>query len=678
MALSLATRDPGTDLSSDTWPMETVVRLPLVRRARGNIILTALFVAIFLFFLSIALIWTNRQDIALSLAMEHKMKGEAAARTGAMKVYAGLRNFDIPPASMEGTLESGAAWKAELVELPPEGGRGPLVLLRCRGTSGPLSSYFTLHLLKSELGPQLTEPNGRLLGFLPPGMGVPQEGPECENEDKSAGLLTGDFELKRVDLGFDDTAEWFAANQGPLFVSGKLPSPASPLDVCAYLPVFHPITGVASAYGPLIITVPEPEAENGLSVMNYQGDQIQWEPIPFPTPEPEDLDPPPISVLALEVKGESWNTLVARSVGDTGVAYSWQDDRPATNSKDEAIGLSATQEFAVDTARAIEWSRAPSTANQRGYALNGAIAAYGQTVYSFAWEYSYRHFDGTAPPIPVPEFLGNTVTRWPCVRKYNLEEKRWSTVWSALKDNGDVTSPILPDAKVLLVDSDGHCFSRTLNEPLRLIELEPGGNVTLGEPVSANGRLFMYRNAPHTISEDPSKPGIVNLKNRSVIGFETLPALIPEISGPVVLEVENENLPNGLSELEISPLRDGEETPQMRTVRRGYDLSYGLDSSSSVATDGDDLYTQLTVTLKPREPSYEMFGTFKLEGGGKMLARYDGTRWHILPNGLLAALTNSLGAPSGEMFCAHYNGLPSTKSRYSVVSVDTDPFEFKQ
>ena len=64
-----------------------------MRKDRGNVILTALFVSIFLFFLSIALLWSNRQDIALSLSMEHKLKAQSEARSMAMEAYANLKEF---------------------------------------------------------------------------------------------------------------------------------------------------------------------------------------------------------------------------------------------------------------------------------------------------------------------------------------------------------------------------------------------------------------------------------------------------------------------------------------------------------------------------------------------------------------------------------------------------------
>jgi hypothetical protein len=663
-----------------------------MKRERGNVILTALFIAVFLFFLSIALIWTNRQDIALSLAMEHKMKAEVAARSGAMRVYTSLRKFDQPPASMDGTLDSGASWKAQLIELPPEGDRGTVVLLQCRGNSGPLSTYFTMHLLKTELGQDLGAGQGRMLGFIKGSSGDASEDgadtPEVAADPPagSSGLsgkaqvLYGDFQLESLDLGFDGTVSGVAAYQGPLFAIAPLATPNSPWNVKAFLPVFSPIGGVPMAYGPLLLLLPPPQTEYGLSVMRYESEQFQWEPIPFPEAEREDRDPPPRGLLELEAPAaDGWTTIAAKVVGDTGQVTRWRDTRPATSHENEALNLSFAEPFEIDPNDTIEWSSAPTTPSKRGYVLrSGAIAAHRQRVYSHAWEYLYQHFSGPFVPAPVPPIRGNTVTRWPCIRSYNLDDKKWSTAWSPLQDSGDVQSELVPDPAVLLVDSNGKCYSRSLGEPSRLLELEPGGGVTAGDTLPPPGTLFLYQDQPHTVSADPQQPGLINLKSGQLLNFDSLPARIPEISGPLITRVDEERLDDGLSDLEVSSLgEDLNDQPVPRTVRCEYNLRYSIDPGAKVATDGSDLYVELKIMVEKKEPTYDFFGTFELPTGERqVLARYDGDRWHILPHGLLAALTNDLAFPGGDMFCAHYAGLPPARSRYSVISIDTDPLEF--
>lgn len=670
-----------------------------VRRPRGNIILTALFISVFLFFLSIALIWTNRQDIALSLAMEHKMKGEAAARSGAMRVYASLRNLGLPPSAMEGTLDNGATWKCQLVELPPEGDRGPLVLLHCRGTSGPLSIYYTMHLLKSDLGQELSDGTTRMLTFLQGGGGSgttppAEEGGESAAETTTTAGATGaissqakvlypDFVLKSIDLKLEEQAERAAAYQGPLFISSKATTNGSPLQVIAFVPVFSLATGALKAFGPVALNVPAPENEYVLSVMTLEGDQFAWKQIPFPVPEPDDLDPPPIAALDIVAppKGK-WNTLAVRTINETGSTPRWRDLQPGTSSESEALDLEPGSQFEIELNKAVEWGTAKAAKTKRGYTLIGAIAANGENVYSYAWEYLYKHYNGMTAAPPIPAVYGSTITRWPCVRKYNIGSKKWSTAWSGLKDNGDVFSSEVPGFDALVVNKDGVCWGLDDQSPKRLLRMDPSGPVEVG-PEVPSGKIFLYHDQPHTISDDPKKPGIKNLIDNAVIGFDTLPPRIPEISGPVVTQMANEDPSNiGLAPIEVTPVTEqSSETPEICTVRPQYDITYQVDPNSSMAADGDNLYANLIVTVTKKEPTYEMFGKFELSGsGGTVLARYDGQRWHILPNGLMPLLTGdgSLSTPGKDMYCAYYSGTDKAKSRYTVVSIDTDPFEFSK
>ncbi len=80
---------------------------------RGNVLITALFMAIFLFFLSVALISQNRMDISLGLSADHRLKADAAAKAG---LDWGLRTMRTDPhwaKTLQGDspeLESGATF----------------------------------------------------------------------------------------------------------------------------------------------------------------------------------------------------------------------------------------------------------------------------------------------------------------------------------------------------------------------------------------------------------------------------------------------------------------------------------------------------------------------------------------------------------------------------------------
>lgn len=669
-----------------------------MRRARGNIILTAIFISVFLFFLSIALIWTNRQDIQLSLAMEHKMKGEAAARSGAMRVYATLRNVGQPPVAMEGTLDNGAAWKAELVELPAEGDRGPLVLLHCRGTSGPLSSYYTMHLLKTDLGHPANAPERSLAFLKPTGGGTLKVGseqrassgsPEEQKQSSepvppelssSAKFLDAEFMLKSVDLAMGEGVDSAAAYQGPLFMSvnSTLLPPKFPLQAVAYIPVFSLTTGALKAFGPVVLNAP-PVTEKALSVLTVvQGDQLKWEMIPYPESDEDPPQPAPIAALDFQdPNGSKWNTLGVHALEELGVTHSWRDEQPATREADEASELGTGEPFEIEIGKAIEWGAARPTPAKRGYALRGSIAAYKDNVYSHAWEYLYLHYDGGPLAPPIPPTAGSVMIRWPCVRKYNLESKKWTTAWSGLKDNGDVFSKEVPSDLALVANNEGVCWALSSDDPPRLLRLDPSGSVQVGPEVPSQ-KIFLYKEQPYTVSIDPKEPGIRNLVTKNLIGFDSLPAKIPEIAGPLIAEMPDEESNPGLSPLEISPLSGDPELPQMRTVRCPYEIRYEVDPDCSPASDGDDLYVNLKITVSKQAASYEVLGKFDFNSGGTILARYDGQRWHILPHGLIAVLTSSVETPGPLIFALHYPGQEAAKSRYTVVAIDTDPFEFSR
>ncbi len=674
---------------------------------QGNIILAALCVAVFLFFLSVAMIWTNRQDIALSLSMEHKMKAEAAARTGAMSVYAALRSDGQPPKSLEEALDSGSSWKVELVRLPSEGKRGPVLLVRSRGTSGPLSSYYTLHLLETELGGSSKSGDGPLLGFP---TFVPSQRDPSENRDQEtsteteppanlkpfepseplpAKVLYGDFEAKELKLGVGKT---LAANQGPLFSGDEVPvTKTHAFGVVTYVPAFDPLSGEEDkklrAFGPVAVLLPPPVDSVILKVLHFRNDNFEWEDIPAAfnvsgVPEQKSQDVPKGKIELEPPANPYWTHVGARlflKEDYPGLSFFWRDESPpSTYASDvELLGSKPAEKVAIEST--IEWSAAKKTPAYRQYTLRGVIAASGKTVYCHAWEYLYNFHDGTRPTDPMPELLGASVIRWPCVLKFDSDAKTWTQAWSPLKDNGDLKSSLQPDPNYLLADSKGDCYSVTLKAPRKLLKLLTNGNAALGGNVP-NGKIFLYQDEPHAVSSDSAKPGLLNLISNKVIGFDTLPQQIPEISGPVVPEMENEQPEAGLPELEGTGFADP-IAPELRTVRNEYNLRYRVAPGTDFAADGKNLYLNVEVSITEEEPTYDKFGnlSFRRDDPLTVLARFDGEHWHILPNGLLAALTKpGLGTLGNRIFCARYSGLPKDVPRYTVVSVSTDPFEFER
>lgn len=617
--------------------------------------MAALFVAIFLFFLSVALIWTNRQDIALSLSMEHKMKAQAAAESGAMYAYASLRAHGEATLNLDKELASGASWHVEFARKPAKDKRGEVLLVRSRGTSGPVTAYYTLHLLEVALGDD-TQGDGQLIAFPGSSEGVDPNTPAEAGETEA---LFGDFRLQGMGAELPAALPGtLVAQQGPIYHSESAPAqyPLYPVD---HIPVFTPI-GQVMGFGPVVIAAPKVEDATQVKVLEYQGEAFQWKELPDLTSlgaQKPDLSSGEVTQY-LELKGRpEWTNMATRSVGEGGNFFAWNDIEPATNSVEEATELASLGTFAVDLKDTKEWSEVPDLEPQEAFVLRGSLAARGNTVYSHAWHYLHRQYSGDPVSGLVPEHLGASLTRWPCIVSHTKGDSGWRKVWTPLEASGDVQTPHRPNPDVLLAAiGEDRLYSVTEKEPYRLLQLSGKNGAQLGVQLSSPN-IFLYRDQPFAYSEDPDSPGFVNLVDQSRITFGSLPTVIPEIFGPVRVEDEEPSVP--------------------RTTRPEYLLNYWVDSNSRVAVEGDSLYVKVQIKVIASDPTFELLGDMEIAPGTRsVLGRYDGERWHIMPSGLRAALKNSLSAPSGseQMIVARYPGLPSSLKRYAIISVETTPF----
>lgn len=628
--------------------------------------MTALFVAIFLFFLSVALLWTNRQDIALSLSMEHKLKAQSAARSLAMETYAKLRRLGEAE-SLEKGSPSGATARVEIRRVPAKDRHGQMLLVRSRGQSGPVSSFYTLHLLESNLASDAVEAaSPRFLALT--------NGP-------AANAIYGDFKLSELTLGGSEEVA-FAAYQGPMFSSDKAAQSREPFAVLDYLPVFTNGAQALKAFGPGVMVGPTPTDSREIQMLEHDGTEFKWSPIEGP----DELDKPKqqsfegaIAAAEFKAAGSDWTNLSARAVGDLVAQFSWKDQEPSTQNKEEMENMAMTQSFEIDLANAsADWSEVPRLDPINGYSLRGTIAAHGNTVYSHAWHYLYRQYGGRAETIPVDEFIGVSVTRWPCILKYDTQGDEWEVAWSSLDDSGDVKSPQLPDPSVLLVDSGGKFYSRTTDTPKRLLTLD-GKNTTLGNTLP-EGQMFLYQDQPYAATER----GLVNLATNNTIGFETLVSRLPEITGMAV--ADEGSLIVGAEDLEGEAAGAGAalsaDNPTLRTTRPQYDFTYSVEPGVVPAADDKDLWLTLKVQMVQNEPTYPLLGNPPYPAATEVsaLARFDGERWHILPNGLRALLqTEGLAAPSTarKLYAPRYAQLPAARARYTVLSISTEAFDFQ-
>ncbi len=87
-----------------------------MKRRRGNILVMAIFISLFLFFLSVALVAQNRQDVLLSVTQEHRLRADAAALAGlelALHVMRTDPEWEARLDGAQGELETGGSWTLE-------------------------------------------------------------------------------------------------------------------------------------------------------------------------------------------------------------------------------------------------------------------------------------------------------------------------------------------------------------------------------------------------------------------------------------------------------------------------------------------------------------------------------------------------------------------------------------
>ena len=657
------------------------------RGKRGNVILTALFISVFLFFLSVALLLQNKQDIALSLSMEHKLKAEMAARSVAFEAYGHLREHGKLNGPLGLPLEKDVTTNVELVEMAATQRRGKLLEIRAKGTSGPFSSYFTMILQPTELA----NPQGGAgkVMFLP-------------RSGESALAIYGDFEL--IDLKQEFPGQLWASG-GPVFTASQVEESTPPAFEDS-LPVFGDdgIQGV----GPAIVLAPPLGAnqETALQWLQYKGGSFEWQQIAPPgnlSSKPAD---PATERFLYEMQGggEGWTNASVQGVEGQLKTWLWTDSAPPTNTVEEAQGLTASAPV-----EASPLSPRTSGSDQQYFSTRGTLAASGDSVYTHAWHYLYRPYRGGSPDT-VTALTGSVLTRWPCVLKYSVSGSSWSTVWAPLREDGSVESELVPDPNALWVTSEGVIYSLNSSDGRRLMTLGADGKSEVSDKPLPEGEVFLYRDQPYLLEKEPSR--IVNLLDSSVIDFSSLPTGIPGNQGIMLLLPEfttkrfdepgtNDLSPEGAWKIE------GYEP---RTVLPDFLINYSLGEGVPFS-DGQDLYAAVEIGVSGVDSIPLMFDKWYIKEvapqGGSVMARYDGTNWHILPNGLRAFLERnrnpeqetlegpteddeeneeeeeqkapgeSLEIPPGlkDAVMATYSGLPSIIPRYAVISISTDPFE---
>lgn len=172
-----------------------------MRRRRGNVLLMAIFISVFLFFLSVALVAQNRQDALLSLTEDHRTRADAAARAGlalALHVMRTDADWQARLGDARSEMESGASWR--VTEVRPLG--DVLWRVQAEGTSG--IARVTRAMVVERIGLGDLPVNARFFAFTDTGR---------------LAMMDGTFKWRLLQQATDGQpqADFLAARNGPVF-----------------------------------------------------------------------------------------------------------------------------------------------------------------------------------------------------------------------------------------------------------------------------------------------------------------------------------------------------------------------------------------------------------------------------------------------------------------------------
>ena len=420
------------------------------RSRRGNLLLSALFMSAFLFFLSVAIVVTNREDIRSTLLADHKMRAEFAA-DGTLE-----RDIQIMRSNpeWEGALNSGVSFAS--------GANVRTSLRRLSTTMLALDVTADSNLVRAErhwIFEELRLADSLATGSLKPHL-FALKGTTWE-------VLGPNFKWQA--LGATDTAmlpHTFSANGANVFYQNKdeitLPTiqdnqPLMLADGSVSNQGFGPVAGGEDLKG------------NGPYVVELKEDKFT------PTKVTGPDDPTMLGrIKQPRINGEENGTPTYTTA--------------TVNGNTKTIDTSKYEGPVVDA-----------------YLLTGTVAGTASnTYYAHATHVYYRGFTFQNDA----QGKGNIIQsvgplKQPAVLKYDGGAKTWSKVVDLLKVTDDTSEPEIlggprPDPNYLWVTQSGKVYSRELGT-VNLISAN-GQQFTQGSPIQ--GDLFAYQDQLISVTKD--------------------------------------------------------------------------------------------------------------------------------------------------------------------------------
>lgn len=438
---------------------------------RGNLLLSALFMSAFLFFLSVAIVVTNREDIRSTLLADHKMRAEFAADGALNRAIQLMRSNSEWESSLNNgvSFASGATVQSSVRRLPSN-----MLALDVQASSNLVRADRHWILEEFRLADSLATGSSKPHLFALQGNTWSVLGPNFKWQ--SLGTLSSDV-----------LPHTFSASGGPVFFQKK------DEDLPPTIQDFQPLqnangTVTNQGFGPITSELPK---GNGPYVVELKDDKFAQTPVLSPQ-DPKALGRVKDPTINGEVNGTPTYTTVNLNGTPTTV-----DTSTYQGPVYELYLLTGTAAVGVDKA-----------------------------YYCHAWHIYFRGFKfqndasgqgSITPPIgPLKE---------PAILKYDTGGQSWSKVVDLLKVPDDQTQPEIiggprPDTNYLWVTGGGTVYAKE-SGGVNLLTVA-GNQFSAGSAIQ--GDLFTYQESLVSATKDATT-GLTKLSQYDPA--VTLPQSVP-------------------------------------------------------------------------------------------------------------------------------------------------------
>lgn len=576
------------------------------RKVGGNLLLSALFMAAFLFFLSVALVLTNREDIQYTLFVDHKMRSSAAAD--------GMLDFSL------NVMRKNSNWEQILkgrVQEFESGATGQVRWASYPGNPGQIPNPE-----RYSLAPQAT---AKLAGLELVAVG--QSGPFRSERH----MILEEFRLADS-LASDTLKPHLFALVGTTL---QVLTPSFTWEAMTLQVPGEPIPGSLSADGGDLHCLVEGAGAQPPVIQDFTPSQLQSGAIVAGSFSPSATQIP-IGQGAYDqtLENDAWKTVTLPDPGDqlgsltqpTKSAGGGGDSNVKWDIDTVAVNSEGLESSAVNGPR-ISW-----------YALTGSRASvHGGDYFCHGTHYFYSgfRFRNTVEGGNIHSQVKKShLYKEPCILVYHGQAKKWEILLDYLKIGDPLEEPTIipgkqPDVNTMVVTTDGVALVREAQAP------QPTWYLVQKEQLNPSG----YPVTPLLV---PYGKQLLYGTTRWVPALGKNAAVLSELDPgdyfPKFLPILN-------ASANYNPTSDfpGGQEPQINLF---FQANLGTMTAAR-----EDLYGLLTVVTQIQPLGQQPATTQTM-----CLAHFDGKRWQLLPAGL-SPLLPALSSYRHEMSLDYAGGL---------------------